>query len=71
MKIHYTVRMWTKKQTQKTLRELRKEGFFIDNNDHGLYKSYNNEGKEILIFSALRMRNGYICRLNENYFDTK
>ena len=64
-------RIWTKKQTQKTLRELRKKGFFIDNNDHGLYKSYNNEDREVLIFSALRMRNGYVCRVNEDYFDTK
>ena len=64
-------RIWTKKQTRKTLNELFKEGFFMHNNEHGLYRAFNNEDREVLIFSALRMRNGYICRLNEDFFDTK
>tara|TARA_R110002020_G_scaffold320815_1_gene536718 strand:- start:5775 stop:5978 length:204 start_codon:yes stop_codon:yes gene_type:complete len=66
-----TVRVWTKKETRQTLNELRREGFFMHNNECGLYRAFNNGDREILVFSALRMRNGYICRLNEDYFDIK
>ena len=64
-------RIWTKKQTQKTLRELRRDNFYVLLNQYGLYRAYNDIDREVLVFSALRMRNGYICRLNEDYFDTK
>ena len=59
-------KIWTKKHTQKTLRKLRKWGYDVQKIHDGSYKAYLND---TLVFSALRGRNSYICRLNPEFFE--
>lgn len=59
------VRFWSKKYTQKTLRELRKWGYTVNKVHDGFYKAYLDD---VLVFSALVGRNDYMCRLNPEFF---
>ena len=68
-------RIWTKKETQQTLKEFRKWGYKVEKIHPGFYKVWDGEGfisPEVLVFSALLFRgSGYICRLNPDYFDAE
>ena len=73
-RIKMVARIWTKKETQQTLKELRHNGYKVEKIHTGFYKAWDVEGYIIpneLVFSALLMRNGYICRLNPDYFDAE
>tara|TARA_R110002126_G_scaffold1100_1_gene6662 strand:+ start:1020 stop:1235 length:216 start_codon:yes stop_codon:yes gene_type:complete len=66
-----SVKMWTKKETQATIRELRKAGYVIEK-PNGIYKimSRKYKGKPWMIdgkplFSAMIGMGGYLVNYHE------
>ena len=57
-------RIWNKKQTQQTIKDLRNNGFVVDKLDNK-YECYE-EGK--LIFMAMLGTNTYLIRHDEELF---
>lgn len=60
------IKLWTGKETQSFIRQLRKAGFQVDKVDAGFYKCLDGDTQ---VFSAMKGMGGrgYICRLNSDY----
>tara|TARA_R110002051_G_scaffold299601_2_gene366790 strand:- start:171 stop:368 length:198 start_codon:yes stop_codon:yes gene_type:complete len=61
--------MWTKKETQQTIKELRKVGYIIEK-PNGIYKIMNEDGEPWMIdgkplFSAMIGMGGYLVNYHE------
>lgn len=56
--------IWTKKETQQTIKQLRAEGITVNKIDDGFYKAFVND---IQIFSALIGHYGYLVTLNNDF----
>tara|TARA_R110002050_G_C8779169_1_gene501098 strand:+ start:445 stop:654 length:210 start_codon:yes stop_codon:yes gene_type:complete len=64
-----SVHMWTKKETQQTIKELRKVGYIIEK-PNGIYKIMNEDGEPWMIdgkplFSAMIGMGGYLVNYHE------
>ena len=64
-----SVHMWTKKETQQTIKELRKLGYIIEK-PNGIYKIMNKKGEPWMIdgkplFSAMVGMRGYLVKFHE------
>ena len=57
-------RIWTKTQTQTTIKALRVAGYNVVKIDSGYSLTINNE----ILFKAMLGSNGYLVRYNENLF---
>lgn len=65
-----TSKVWSKKQTQKTIRALRNAGYDVVKQSDGHYKCdiKNDKGKTVHIFTALIGHNGYLVRYHPDLF---
>ena len=59
-------RMWTKKETQKTLTGLRRAGYNVVKDEQGFYKAFDLDGGEI--FAAMPGTRGYLVRYDSELF---
>ena len=63
-----SVALWTKPETQQTLKELRQAGFKVIKSLDGMrYEAYDNDPEE-LVFRALKGRGGYMVRYAERLY---
>ena len=64
-----SVHMWTKKETQQTIKELRKAGYIIEK-PNGIYKIIDEDGEPWVdiegkpLFSAMLGMRGYLVNFN-------
>ena len=59
-----TSRIWTKTQTQSTLKSLREAGYNVVKIDSGYSLTVNDE----ILFKAMLGSDGYLVRYNDNLF---
>ena len=64
-KCNMPVRMWTNKETQFFIRNMRKEGFEVKKLQEGLYKCID---KGNVVFTAIKMGRFYTINLSKYYF---
>lgn len=62
------VKLWTSRETQAFIKQLRQAGFTVDKVDTGFYKCMDGDTH---VFSATKGMGGrgYICRLNSDYVE--
>ena len=65
-----TSKVWSKKQTQQTIRDLRKAGYDVVKQSEGFYKCeiVNDAGQSVSIFTALIGHNGYLVKHHPKLF---
>lgn len=59
-----TTRIWTKKQTQQTIRDLRTAGYDVQKKRDGYICNLG----DLFIFQAMNGTNGYLVRYHEGLF---
>ena len=60
-------RIWTKTQTQTTIKQLRKSGYIVSKLNSG----YECMLDDKIIFKAMNGQNGYLVRYEESLFNLK
>ena len=58
-------RIWTKAQTQSTIKVLRNAGLIVEKLNSG----YESKVNDKLVFKAMIGTNGYLVRYDENLFE--
>ena len=58
-------KLWTKKETQKAIREMREAGFTVDK----IYSGYESFSGGKLVFKAMVGNLGYLIRHDKELFD--